>query len=83
MSQQMALKIARQLADEEGDDRKWVTALFRQLLSRNPTEQELVRCEFYLKSESVGPETSATDPLMARASVVRAIWNHHHWITRP
>jgi hypothetical protein len=83
MSQQMALKIARQLADEEGDDRKWVTALFRQLLSRNPTEQELVRCAFYLKSESVGPETSATDSLMARASVVRAIWNHHHWITRP
>lgn len=83
MSQQMASKIARQLPDEGIDDRKWVTALFQQLLSRAPTEQELVRCEEYLQSESAGLESKATGPLMARASVVRAIWNHHHWITRP
>jgi hypothetical protein len=83
MSQQLARQIARQLPDEGRDDRMWVTAVFQQLLSRKPTEQELVRCEQFLRSETAGLETKATEPLMARASVVRAIWNHHHWITRP
>lgn len=83
MSQQMALRIARQLPDEGRDDRTWVTAIFQHVLGRDPTEKELVRCEEYLRSETAGLETNATEPLMARASVVRAIWNHHHWITRP
>ncbi|MFN9592768.1 MAG: DUF1553 domain-containing protein, partial [Pirellulaceae bacterium] len=83
MSQQMALRIASQLPDEGRDDRTWVTAIFQHVLGRDPTEQELVRCEEYLRSETAGLETNATEPLMARASVVRAIWNHHHWITRP
>ncbi|MFY7967524.1 MAG: DUF1553 domain-containing protein, partial [Pirellulaceae bacterium] len=83
MSQQMALRIASQLPDEGRADRTWVTAIFQHVLGRDPTEQELVRCEEYLRSETAGLETNATEPLMARASVVRAIWNHHHWITRP
>jgi hypothetical protein len=83
MSKQMAVEIARQLPDGAGDDTKWVTAVFRRILSRDPTERELLRCEEYLRHESSGTDAGATDPSMARASVVRAIWNHHHWITRP
>jgi hypothetical protein len=69
------------------DDAAFVTAAFQQVLTRRPTETEREACLGFLKQQlnlyetAGGKAMPADQALRARASLVRALFNHNDFVT--
>jgi hypothetical protein len=60
----------------DGDDSAFITAAYKQVLTRFPTNDELAACREFLAKQS-----SATSLDRARASLVHVLFNHHDFVT--
>jgi hypothetical protein len=69
------------------DDAAFVVAAFKQVLTRRPTEPEREACREFLKKQmelyqTAGVKAAPADQaLRARASLVRALFNHNDFVT--
>jgi hypothetical protein len=86
---QFMLDASRALARRlpAADDAAFVVAAFEQVLTRRPTEPERAACLEFLKKQmdlyrTAGVKASPPDQaLRARASLVRALFNHNDFVT--
>jgi len=86
-SRVLARKMSATVAAEKGNDGAFVVAAFEQVLTRRPTEGETATCLEFLTQQTelyrtAGVKTAPADhALRARASLVRALFNHNDFVT--
>jgi hypothetical protein len=75
-------KISLQTATENNPDLSgaFIHDAYLSILARLPKEEEVVVCEKFLNTQSVG-EANSTETTSRRAGVIRALLNHNDFIT--
>lgn len=74
--QQVSIEIADRLSKESTDASAYVALAFETILNRPPTAEETQTCQEFLS-----PTTDGPDFARQRASLVRALLNHHDFIS--
>jgi len=81
LSQDRSRALARRLAinlpaDSAGAEVGFVIAAYEQILTRQPTQQELGACRDFLAKQS-----GSSDPNAARVSLIHVLFNHNDFVT--
>ena len=82
-SSQLAARLWSDLpAEEQSDSRPFVVSAFETILSRRPNDQEEEVCSRFLdrQSDLLADEGAGDAPAEARASLIRALFNHNDFL---
>jgi hypothetical protein len=77
LTMQQARRVARNLDATGNDSTVFITAAFEQVLTRQPTRDEMSECLAYLKNRNQGIDA----PERARKSLVHVLMNHNDFVT--
>jgi hypothetical protein len=77
----LSSKLADSLSRQSAGDSEFLTAAFEQVLSRPPTVPERTRASAFLDQQTRLFSAQADAAARARASLVRALFSHHDFVT--
>ena len=84
---QLAISVAERIAESihanhsEPDRRTFIEAVFRTLLARQASDNEIAECERFLEQLESASQSDHDDPMRGRSRLVHAILNHNDFIT--